>query len=140
MAWWMWLTLGFALLVIEMLTPGVFALFFGVGALIVAALTGFGVGGPPWFQWVLFSVLSVASLALLRGRLAASLASRKQPVDTFVGERCVLVDDLPVRGVSKVELRGSQWNARSAGEAPLARGQRCQVERIEGLTLWIRPE
>jgi membrane protein implicated in regulation of membrane protease activity len=41
--------------------------------------------------------------------------------------------------VGKVELRGSSWSARSA-RAALARGQRCRVERVDGLTLWVRPE
>ena len=43
-------------------------------------------------------------------------------------------------GYGKVELRGTTWNARNAGETPVAADQACRVERVEGLTLWIRPE
>ncbi|HYS79446.1 MAG TPA: NfeD family protein [Anaeromyxobacteraceae bacterium] len=141
MAWWIWALLGIMLLVLELVTPGgLFALFFGIAALTVGALVAFGWAGPPWFQWLLFAALSAALVTLLRGRMRGALAARGGPVDALVGESAVLLDDLPPRGVGRAELRGSPWEARSASEAPLARGQRCRVERIEGLTLWLRPE
>ncbi len=141
MAWWIWALLGIMLLVLELVTPGgLFALFFGIAALTVGALVAFGWAGPPWFQWLLFAALSAALVTLLRGRMRGALAARGGPVDALVGESAVLLDDLPPRGVGRAELRGSPWEARSAREAPLARGQRCRVERIEGLTLWLRPE
>ena len=68
------------------------------------------------------------------------LAVNGGPVDALVGETAVLLDDLPPRGVARAELHGTPWEARSRTEAPLARGQRCRVERVEGLTLWLRPE
>jgi membrane protein implicated in regulation of membrane protease activity len=37
-------------------------------------------------------------------------------------------------------MRGASWTARSSGSVALARGQRCKVERVEGLTLWLRAE
>jgi len=124
-----------------MVTPGgLFALFFGVGALAVAALRAAGLAGPEWFQWVLFAALSVVLLGLLRRRMRGALGKKAEPIDALVGETAVLLDDLPPRGFSRAELRGTPWEARSAAEAPLAQGQRCRVERVEGLTLWLRPE
>ena len=39
MAWWLWVLLGFALVLCELLTPGgFFFLFFGLGAVAVGAL------------------------------------------------------------------------------------------------------
>jgi membrane protein implicated in regulation of membrane protease activity len=37
-------------------------------------------------------------------------------------------------------MRGASWTARNVGEKSLARGERCTVERIEGLTIFIRTE
>lgn len=141
MAWWIWAVVGIALLVVEVVTPGgLFALFFGVAALAVAALRAFGLAGPEWLQWVLFAVLSVVLVAFVRGRMRGMLGVQGEPVDALVGETAVLLDDLPPRGVSRAELRGTPWEARSSAEAPLARGQRCRVQRVEGLTLWLVPE
>lgn len=141
MAWWLWATVGIALLVVEMVTPGgLFALFFGIAALAVGALEAVGVAGPAWLQWLLFAALSLVLVTVVRGRMRGALAARHGPVDALVGETAVLLEDLPPQGVARAELRGAPWEARSAVGALLVRGQRCRVERVEGLTLWIRPE
>ena len=141
MAWWLWAIVGIALLVLEMVTPGgLFALFFGVAALVVGALEALGVAGPAWLQWLLFAALSVVLVTVVRRRMRGALAPKGGPVDTMVGETATLLDDLSPQGVGRVELRGSSWQARATAGTLLARGARCRVERVEGLTLWIRPE
>jgi hypothetical protein len=37
-------------------------------------------------------------------------------------------------------MRGASWTARTSGSIALARGQRCLVERVEGLTIWLKAE
>lgn len=55
MAWWIWAFLGLILLGVEITTPGGFyILFFGLSALVVATLAGFGVIDAEWMQWLLF--------------------------------------------------------------------------------------
>ena len=56
MTWWAWMLLGVALLAVEVATPGgLFALFFGVGAIVVAPLAALGV--PEAGQWLAFTRL-----------------------------------------------------------------------------------
>jgi membrane protein implicated in regulation of membrane protease activity len=67
MEWWLWVILGFLMMVAELLTPGGFyLLFFGVGAVIVGSLDALGWAGPAWTQWLLFSLLSVVCLLVFR--------------------------------------------------------------------------
>ena len=140
MAWWTWILFGLALLVVEMLTPGgLFALFFGFSALAVSVMAALGLG-PAWLQWLVFAALGVGLLLLLRSRIQERLRGRRIPVDTLVGEVAIPLSDLPARGTGKAELRGTTWECRNAAERPIARGDRCQVEKVDGLTLWIRPE
>jgi membrane protein implicated in regulation of membrane protease activity len=35
-------------------------------------------------------------------------------------------------------MRGSTWTARNVGETQLLKGQRCVVEKVVGLTLYVR--
>jgi membrane protein implicated in regulation of membrane protease activity len=142
MLWWYWILLGLFLLVLEMASPGgFFAAFFGLSAVLVGILAALGLAGPPWVQWLLFSVLSVAGLATLRGTLRRIMASGRQgPVDSLVGTTAIVLEDVPPGGVGKAELRGTSWNARSEQAAAILKGQRCRVERVDGLTLWVRPE
>ncbi|MCW5893696.1 MAG: NfeD family protein [bacterium] len=142
MTWWMWALGGLFLLGIEVATPGsFFTLFFGVAALVVAGLALFGLAGPDWVQWLLFSLGSVGSLVLFRQKLLRrSFGGGAHAPGTVVGEVAVLQEDLAPGQVGRAELRGTVWSARHDGPAALARGQRCRVVRIEGLTLWLRAE
>jgi membrane protein implicated in regulation of membrane protease activity len=137
--WWMWLIAGGALLVLEIVTPGGFYfLFFGIGAIIVGVLSGLGLAGPAWMEWLLFAILSIVALAFFRRPLLQKLKTPDHEVDSMVGEHAVALATIAVAGMGKVELRGSVWNARNIGDSVIAIGQRCVVERIDGLVLHLR--
>jgi membrane protein implicated in regulation of membrane protease activity len=142
MLWWMWVVLGLVLVAIEAAAPGgFFIFFFGVGAFLVGLLVALGWAGPAWVQWFLFTALSVVALGVLRKPLQGRVNVRgaQRPVDSLVGEAAIVTGAIEAGGVGKVELRGAAWNARS-GAGAIAAGQRCLVERVDGLTLWVRPE
>jgi membrane protein implicated in regulation of membrane protease activity len=139
MTWWAWVLLGIALLVVEVATPGgLFALFFGAGAIVVAPLAALGV--PEVGQWLAFTGFSVASLLLLRRRLTLALGRGPAAPVELVGEQAVVLAEVAPGGEGRAELRGTPWTARTAGGVALAPGRRCRVERVEGLTLWLRAE
>ncbi|MGH7259416.1 MAG: NfeD family protein [Nitrospiraceae bacterium] len=142
MTWWYWLLLGLILAGAEMMAPGGFyLLFFGIAALIVGALAGTGIVQADWLQWLLFSGMAIVSLLFFRGPLLRITKSHPaHSVDTMVGEVAILLEDLPPGQTGKAELRGTTWNARNAGAAHLAKGQSAKVDRVDGLTLWLKPE
>lgn len=142
MIWWYWIFLGLALVGAEMVSPGGFyLLFFGIAAVMVGALTGLEVIEADWLQWLLFSIVAVVSLLLLR-RPLIRLTQRHPPqaMDTMIGEAAIVINDLPPGHTGKVELRGSTWNARNAGDVSLSAGQRAMVTKVDGLMLWVRQE
>ena len=141
MSWWIWILMGLALLALEALVPGgVIMAFFGVAALLVGALVGTGMGGPLWFQWLLFSVVSVVSLLTLRGPILRRMNAAQGPdtVDSLVGQQVLAIEDLAPGAVGRTELRGTAWTTENIGERKLARGQHGVVERVEGLKLFVR--
>ncbi len=142
MLWWYWMIFGLLLLVLELATPGGFYLiFFGCSALIVGAAGGLGLVSPDWIQWLLFSVIAVVSLLLFRGRLLAMMKTvgPRGDIDSLVGQQAVALQPIAAGGTGKVELHGSSWNACNAGSVVVAKDQRCRVDRVDGLTLWITP-
>lgn len=140
MEWWYWVGAALALFALEALTPGGFVLFFfGAGALMVGVLAAAGVLAGLLGQVLTFSIASTVLLLGFRRQLVARLTPRQPEIDSLVGEKGVLLDDLAPNGVAKFELRGAAWNARTAGPE-LARGQRCRVLRVDGLTLWIEAD
>lgn len=143
MDWWIWVLAGLALLALEVASPGGFyVLFFGVGALAVGLLAALGVAETLWLQGVLFTALSVASLLCFRRPILNKMRAHEPvgEVDTLVGASAVAQGKIAPGGRGKAELRGSTWNARNAGESTIGRDQLCSVERVDGLTLWIRAD
>jgi membrane protein implicated in regulation of membrane protease activity len=143
LSWWVWVLMGFVLSLIELTTPGGFYfLFFGVAALVVGLLQGIGVIDNPTVQWLLFSIISVVALLLFRKPLLERFHPNvsTDDVDTLIGETALALGDIPARGIGKVELRGTAWNAHNDGDQSLVSGQRCTVERVEGLSLRVRSE
>ena len=142
MEWWIWIVVGCALLILEIATTGGFYfIFFGVSALIVGMLTLIGVTITPWVEWALFSIFAVGGTALLRRRLLLRFGVPHPPtgeVDTLVGEMATTLEGIQPGAIGKAELRGASWNAFNTGNQGLERGQRCRVERVDGLTLFIR--
>lgn len=143
MHWWVWVLAGFILLGLEILTPGGFyVLFFGVGAVVVGVLAGLGVAGPPWAEWLIFSVVSIVSLAFFRGRLVRMMdtLTSTEAIDSLESETAVALEDLAPSAFGKAELRGTSWNAQNVDNYRIPRGARCRVVRVDGLTLRIRAE
>ena len=141
--WWHWLVLGLVLVVSEMaMAGGFYIIFFGIGALVVGVLAGFGMAGPVWTQLLLFSAISIASLVMFRGRMLKSFQTDPQapPVDVIVGEVAVATEEMAPGGIGRVELRGSAWSARNDAGVSVTRGARCRVTRVDGLTLHVEPE
>ncbi|MDZ4797093.1 MAG: NfeD family protein [Bryobacteraceae bacterium] len=138
-SWWSWVLLGFVLLLVELATPGGFYIFFfGGGAIVVGLLAALGIAGPLWVQCLLFAIISCFGLLVLRRPLQNRFRVKPHDVDSIVGETAVAMNAIGVAAIGKAELRGTSWSARNTGAEAIAQGQRCRVERVDGLMLHIR--
>ncbi|HEX3068124.1 MAG TPA: NfeD family protein [Thermoanaerobaculia bacterium] len=139
MEWWFWVLLAFLLLTVEFFATTAHIGFFAVGAFIVAILVGLGLPIPLWAQLLTFAISSVVLLIFVRPVVVRKLGlSKTHVVDTMVGEQAIVLVDLAVAAEGKAEMRGSTWTARNVGETQLLKGQRCVVEKVVGLTLYVR--
>jgi len=141
MEWWIWLAAGIALMLGELLTPGGFYLiFFGVGAVVTGLAGALGLNGlTP--QVILFVAVSTGSLLVFRRPLLRRLR-KGQPAqhEELTGEVAVPMGEIGVEAIGQAELRGTVWSARNVGSRPLLAGERCLVKRVDGLTIYLRPE
>jgi len=143
MQWWHWLAVGLILIALEMASSGGFyVIFFGIAALAIGGLHLIDMAGPAWFQFLLFSVVSVASLLLFRRPLLhwLQLDAPGVDVDSFVGQLALPLGDIPPGAVGRAELRGTVWSARNSSGFAIVRGQRCTVVRVDGLMIFLEPE
>ena len=141
MSWWLWLVLGLGLTALELLSPGGFYLiFFGLSAFLIGTLKLLGLQSQVWVQWFLFTALSFVLLLIFRNPLMKAFRPAGTPVDQLVGEVAIVIEDITAGGVGKAELRGTGGNARNQHHGPLHKGQRCRVQRVDGLMLFLVPE
>ena len=147
MLWWHWSILGLVLIGIEILTLGglgnFYFLFFGMAALMVSGLTWSGILEAAWLQWFLFAIFGILSLLVMKKPLQnkGNLTRKDEPpVDSMVGEIAKVVETIEPQAIGKVELRGSTWTARNAGEQPLGKNTVAKIVRVDGLTLWVQAE
>ena len=139
MAWWIWVLAGFLLLSLEFVATTLHVGFFAVGAFLVAAMVGFGWQAPLWQELLVFTLSSLVAFFVLRPIVMRKMRLNETPVvDSMVGEEAVAIDEIAVRGRGLAELRGSRWTALNVGEVSLTKGQRCTVERVDGLLLHVR--
>jgi hypothetical protein len=142
MPWWGWIALGAVLLGAELfvIPTDFFLVFLGIAAFSVGAIGFVGIELPQWAQWASFATLAALSLVFFRGWLRARWPKETRADDTLIGEIAVAREPLAAGASGRIELRGSTWSARNAGNVALAPGDRARVERVEGLTLHVRRE
>ncbi len=140
--WWM--LIGILLIVIELMITSVIAVFFGIAAIVTALLLQLGLIESLAMQYMVFTVVSVATLFFARGRLANWFKGyskdgkeEKPSFQNDIGERVIVVSDFQ-QGSGKVVLNGVRWNALSTED--LKAGETVWVIANEGIQLTVARE
>jgi membrane protein implicated in regulation of membrane protease activity len=138
-AWLVWSIAAVALLVGEILTPGLFFL----GPVALAAVAGAVAslfGAPLWLQLIVFAGSSFASLGLLRP-IARRHLSMPHAIRTgaaaLVGAPAVVLQRVDADG-GRVRIGGEEWSARAyMPDQVLEPGVHVEVAEIEGATALV---
>lgn len=142
-AWIFWVLLGVALIVAETFTLGFVLLWFGVGALLAAAAGAFGVG--LLGQFLIFAIVSVALTAASRTIFANFLSSHddnavKMGVDSLPGQvGTVTTASSGALNEGAVKVYGSTWTAYPEDDVELVEGEKVEVVRVQGSSIYVRP-
>lgn len=137
---WHWLILGFGLLIVELLIPGVFFLWWGLSALVMAAVMYF----IPTLSLTALSI-AYAVLALVlslcwwkyqygKDREDQSQTSLNQRDHAMLGCRGT-VEEMSNNGIGRGHFGDTTW--RIQGMA-LQIGDVIEVERVDGITLLVK--
>jgi inner membrane protein len=133
---WGWLTAAAALLIAEIMVPGIFLLWLGIAALIVG-LVSFVIAWTWQLQWLAFAAVSLAAIPLWR-RLARAGETSDQPflnrrVEAMVG-RIFTLEKPIVGGAGTVAIDDTIWRV-TGSDTPA--GSRIKVTRVDGATIHV---
>lgn len=140
-AWIFWTILGVLLIVAEVFTAGFVLFWFGIAALAAAFAGLIGLSVP--FQFLIFTIVSVVLTALSRTIFVKYFAhpeELKSGVDSLPGQIGTVVS--ASKGALKsgeVKVYGTVWTAYPAeGEEALTEGERVEVIRVQGASVYVR--
>jgi membrane protein implicated in regulation of membrane protease activity len=138
----LWFILGLILFLLELVIPGFFIFFFGLGAW-AAALACLIWDPGVNLQIIIFAVVSVATLVALRRMIQKKFFYVKEEdaqkvEDEFTGREALVVEDILPGTTGKVEFKGTNWKAESKTE--LKTGSRAIITGKEDFKLIVEPK
>jgi inner membrane protein len=137
-----WFILGLGLFVLELVIPGFFIFFFGLGAWVTALVCLIGKPGTN-LQIVIFAISSTLLLLALRRiikkKFLNSKSTRSDNVeDEFTGKEAIATLDFGGMKHGKVEFKGTTWTAES--ESEIKEGQRVIIIEKDSFKLIVEPK
>jgi inner membrane protein len=122
MLYWYWWVLGFAFLILEMLTPGFFFMWLGVSGFITGIITGIFPALSLNVQIFIFSLFTIASVTGWRLYVKRYPIKTDQPLLNKRGAQYIgqvfTVTQAIVNGRGKIKVDDSLWKAQ---------GEDCEV-------------
>jgi len=135
-----WFLLGFVMMLLELVMPGVIIIFFGIGAWITALCCM--IFSPPLaWQIAIFTVTSVLSLIFLRRWLLDILFKKKEKEETlsdeFLGQKAITETVINGARGGKVTFKGALWDALSSEK--IKAGEQVEIIGKESIKLVVKP-
>lgn len=137
-----WFFIGLVLFLLELVIPGFFIFFFGLGAWVTALVCLIGEPGTN-LQMLIFAIVSVLSLIglrkMIKNKLFYSKGNESSEVeDEFTGKEGIATSDFGPGKNGKVEFRGTTWSAESQIE--IKKGQTVHIIDKKNITLLVEPK
>lgn len=135
-----WFFIGLGLLLLELVIPGFFIFFFGVGAWVTALVCL--IWGPGTnAQIIIFALTSIVSLAALRRLIRKKVynGTRSDEVeDEFTGKEALATTDFGMEKIGKVFFKGTTWTSESKSQ--IKEGQRVVIVSKKDFKLIVEPK
>ncbi|TAL75456.1 MAG: NfeD family protein [Bacteroidetes bacterium] len=136
-----WFIAGLLLFLLELVIPGFFIFFFGLGAWVTALVCLIAEPGTN-LQIIIFAVTSVVSLIGLRRIIQKKFFNRgtqsEEVEDEFTGKEALSTTDFGGIKNGKVEFKGTTWTAESKSE--IKEGQRVTIVEKDSFKLIVEPK
>lgn len=140
-AFW-WAIAGLALMISELVVPGLVLFFFGIGALVTALLA--------WLlplslnaQIAIFIVSSLVSLFALRRFLkpiftgrSTGTSNNEENAGSLVGQNATVTQTIEPKKTGRVLLNGTKWKA--TADETISEGTEVEVIKQDNLTLHVK--
>ncbi|NWN86983.1 MAG: NfeD family protein [Micrococcaceae bacterium] len=136
--WSFWLIIMLLLISVQVLTGEMTFLLISAGA--VTAIIADVLGAPIYVQFIIVTVISIASLLWLRSfdtkRKENDTGPSPWSVNRYVGHVGEVTEDV-TSSAGRVRIGNEIWSARTYGPTPILVDAPVVVQQIEGAIVWV---
>ena len=137
MQWWIWLVFGVALILLELVLPTFFILWFGIGAVLVSLIALLAPNLQLDMQVLLWVLFSSATTVLWFKLFRRKKADVRWTADSVIGEVGLLTASVSEFQKGRVRfqkpiLGNEEWTC--IADSDIAAGERVRLTAIEGNT------
>ena len=125
--------------IIEICTLGLTTVWFAIAALVMVFLSFLKISMP--VQGLIFLVISALLLIFTRPLAIKKfkMGREKTNVDSLAGKQVLVTKTIGEFEKGEVKLNGLIWAARSENNTEIAKGIKCEILRVEGVQVIVRP-
>ncbi len=135
---WHWGIIAVILIILEVFAPGAFMIWLGVGAAVVSVILLLAPSMSWELQFVIFAIVSVASIFGWRTYASKNPTKTDQPNLNQRGEQYVnrvfTLDEPVVNGLGKIKVDDSTWKIEGDDCEP---GTKVRVTGVDGVVLKV---
>ena len=136
---WVWVAMVIIFALVEVFTFGLTTVWFAIAALIMVFLSLLNI--PMSVQILIF--LGISGVLLIFTRPLAikkfKMGKAKTNVDSLAGKHALVVKPIGEFDAGEAKISGQIWTARAENNAEISEGTKCEVIRVEGVQLIVRP-
>lgn len=136
-----WIILAVVLGIIEMFTTGILAIWFAIGAAVVAVLVALVPEISFPVQFIIFALVSGLSLLLSRKKIQQTLEkNNSQPVYSILGKTALVTKEInSLKGTGQISINGDIWSAKSSDlETIIPENTKVEVLDIDGVKAVVK--
>ena len=136
---WFWVVLVIIFALIEVFTLGLTTVWFAIAALVMVFLSFLKISLP--VQLLIFLLISALLLIFTRPIAIRKfkMGREKTNVDSLIGKHALVIKTIGEFDPGEVKVNGLIWTARSVNNENIQEGTKCEILRVEGVQLIVKP-
>lgn len=150
--WLIWMLAALLLFLVEIFTPGFAVACLSIGCLCSCVLAAIAPATLNW-QIAVFAVASLLAFVFIRpfalkvlSRKAERKGGYKSNMESLIGRKAVVIEDIPSEDVGRVKVDGDEWQAVLSREIPSEErrdihvGEKVVIVSYDSIILTVKPE
>lgn len=140
--WIIWATVGFILLIVEMLTPTLFFAGMGIGAFLAGVASYYGAN--LYWQIGIFAIFSIIFTVYIKPMFKNSLLKLPKNdtnVYAYEGEKAkVLITINNAENTGRIRVFDEEWNAKSVDNKIFEKDEIVKIKYIKDMTAYVEED